>query len=174
MILNRQKVVAVDLAAARVFARRLSRLLRLGTRGFNVGIVDDREIRRLNSAFRGKARPTDVLSFPWERGEATGSRSAAALEFRSFLGDVVISAPTARRQARADGQSTGSEIHRLILHGVLHLLGYDHETDGGEMADLEQRLRRRLNIEPSPRGAKRPRHRKRGQSIRRGDKMKSC
>ena len=140
----------MDLPAARAFARRLRRLLRLGKSEFNVGIVDDGEIRRLNSTFRGKGRATDVLSFPWFQDAEGGAPSAPGSEFKGFLGDVVISAPTARRNARADGHSTRIEISRLILHGVLHLLGYDHETDDGEMSALEQSLRRRLAIEAPP------------------------
>ena len=150
MILNRQKSVAVDLASARAFARRLHRALRLGKREFNVGIVDDREIRRLNFTFRGKPGATDVLSFPWSEGDVSGARSARGREFKNFLGDVVISAPTARRNARAAGHSTRIEIDRLILHGVLHLLGYDHEVDQGEMASLELSLCQRMGIESPP------------------------
>ena len=118
--------------------------MRLGRRDFNVCFVDDPTIRRLNAAYRGQARPTDVLSFPWE--DSNGWRDGAASEFAGFLGDVVISAPTARRNARREGHSTANEIRWLILHGVLHLLGYDHETDRGEMTALELSLRERLGI----------------------------
>ena len=162
----------MDLPAARAFARRLSRLLRLGKREFNVGIVDDREIRRLNSTFRGKPRATDVLSFPWSQGAEGGKRSAVGSEFKGFLGDVVISAPTARRNARAEGHSARIEICRLILHGVLHLLGYDHETDQGEMSALEQSLRRRMAIEAASGKRKKAPGRSRGHAGRRDDKMK--
>jgi probable rRNA maturation factor len=169
LILNRQKAVAVDLVASRAFARRLHRVLRLGKRTFDVGIVDDREIRRLNSTFRGKPRATDVLSFPWLQGVKDGARVAVGVEFKNFLGDVVISAPTARRNARAAGHSTRIEISQLILHGVLHLLGYDHETDQGEMAALEHSLRRRLRIEgPPARGKKAPRRTRGHRSARNG------
>lgn len=146
MILNRQKAVELDLPAARAFARRLSRLLRLGKREFNVCFVADREIKRLNAAYRGKARPTDVLSFPWHGDENGDVKSVVGSEFRDFLGDVVISAPTAQRNAQREGQSTETEICRLILHGVLHLLGYDHETDRGEMTALELSLHGQLGI----------------------------
>ena len=172
MILNRQKAVAVDLPAARACARRLSRLLRLGKREFNVGIVDDREIRRLNSTFRGKPRATDVLSFPWSQGAEGGKRSAVGSEFKGFLGDIVISTPAARHNARAEGHSTRIEICRLILHGVLHLLGYDHETDQGEMSALEQSLRRRMAIEAASGKRKKAPGRSRGYPGRRDDKMK--
>ena len=77
---------------------------------------------------------------------SNGGRGAAASEFAGFLGDVVISVETARRNARREGHSTANEIRWLILHGVLHLLGYDHETDRGEMTALEISLRARLGI----------------------------
>lgn len=88
----------------------------------------DREMRRVNRQFRGKDKPTDVLSFPGEEGH---------------LGDILISVPTARRQALEAGHPAERELKVLLLHGVLHCLGYDHETDQGEMERLERRLRRR-------------------------------
>lgn len=94
---------------------------------FAVRFTSDREMRRLNRDFRDKDRPTDVLSFPGEDGH---------------LGDVAISVPVARRQAEAAGHSAERELRVLMLHGVLHCLGYDHETDRGEMDRLESRLRR--------------------------------
>lgn len=158
MVLNRQRRVSVDLEGARAFVRRLRAVLKLGRREFNVCLVDDGAIARLNSDFSGKAAPTDVLSFPWVAAEAgtarapqraarrRGSQSDGGHEFDGFLGDVVISAETARRNARAEGHSTANEIRWLILHGLLHLLGYDHATDGGEMTALELSLRERLGI----------------------------
>lgn len=155
MVLNQQKRLAVDVAAARGFVRRLHRELRLGRREFNVCFVNDRAIRRLNKAYRGTDRPTDVLSFAWsEAGAGNGARPAA--EFRDFLGDVVISAQTACRNARAEGHSAREEIAWLILHGVLHLLGYDHEADRGEMTALELSLRARLGIAGSAGRRRRP------------------
>jgi probable rRNA maturation factor len=151
MVLNRQKEVSIDLPATRNFVLRLRRTLRLGKRDFNVCFVQDHEITRLNSAYRGKARPTDVLSFPWYPGSKHNGRRVSKFEFRvskdefrGFLGDIVIAAPTARRNARAEGHSTAREIRWLILHGVLHLLGHDHETDHGEMTALELAMRERL------------------------------
>lgn len=88
----------------------------------------DREMRRANRTWRGKDKTTDVLSFPGEDGH---------------LGDILISVPTARRQAEAAGHPVERELKILLLHGVLHCLGYDHETDQGEMERLERRLRRR-------------------------------
>ena len=92
----------------------------------------DARMRALNYRFRGKDRPTDVLSFPAGQGE--------------LLGDIVVSVPYAARQARRRGEQTRREIDRLLLHGYLHLLGYDHETDGGEMDALEVKLKRRLGL----------------------------
>ena len=94
-------------------------------------LAGDRLLRRLNREFRGKDRPTDVLSFP-------GGGGAAG------LGDVVISVETAGRNARGLGRTLPQELDVLALHGFLHLLGYDHETDDGSMDRLERRLRRRL------------------------------
>jgi probable rRNA maturation factor len=99
---------------------------------FAVRFTSDRAMRELNHRYRGRDYATDVLSFPGG-GTAEGRH----------LGDVVIAVPTARRQAEAAGASSGEELRRLLLHGVLHCLGYDHETDHGEMDRLERRLRRR-------------------------------
>lgn len=158
MVLNQQRRIAVDLGAARGVVRKVRTALRLGRGQFNVCFVDDARIAELNGRYRRMPLPTDVLSFPWVKvGEgsalprpARGRRYAVVpppqkKEFAGFLGDVVISAETARRNARAAGHSTTREIRWLILHGVLHLLGYDHETDRGEMTALELSLRERLD-----------------------------
>jgi probable rRNA maturation factor len=97
--------------------------------GMTVAIVPDARVRLLNRQFRRKDTPTDVLSFP--AGE------------RGYLGDVVIAAGVARRQAREQGHSLQTELRVLALHGMLHLLGYDHETDAGQMLRVERRLRRK-------------------------------
>ena len=94
-----------------------------------VAIVPDNHVRQLNRRYRRRDRPTDVLSFP--AGEP-GS-----------LGDIIIAVGVARRQARAAGHSLQAELRVLALHGLLHLLGYDHERDAGQMARLEARLRAR-------------------------------
>jgi probable rRNA maturation factor len=91
----------------------------------------DRKMRTLNRRYRRKDRPTDVLSFPSNNG---------------LLGDIVISVPYASRQAKRRREPPSREIDRLLLHGFLHLLGYDHETDEGEMDALEAKLRKRLNL----------------------------
>jgi probable rRNA maturation factor len=94
-----------------------------------VAVTSDARVRALNRRFRGKDRVTDVLSFP--SGE------------RATLGDVVIAAGVAARQAVRVGHSVQAEFRVLALHGLLHLLGYDHERDDGRMARLERRLRRK-------------------------------
>ena len=94
-----------------------------------VALVSDRKIRTLNRTYRRKDYATDVLSFP--AGDS------------GTLGDVVIATGVARRQARDAGHTLQTELRVLALHGLLHLLGYDHETDNGRMARLEARLRRR-------------------------------
>ncbi len=99
---------------------------------FVVRFVSDHEMRRLNSAYRQRRVTTDVLSFP-DDGEMAGGH----------LGDVVIAVPTARRQAMARGHGVERELRVLMLHGLLHCLGHDHETDDGAMERLERRLRRR-------------------------------
>jgi probable rRNA maturation factor len=110
-----------------------------------VAFVSDPVSRRLNRAYRGVDRPTDVLSFPTDSGwhdgrwrpEAPGSRRPA------LLGDVVIATGVARRQARRLGHGFDTEVKWLVLHGLLHLVGYDHERDEGRMAAAERALARR-------------------------------
>jgi probable rRNA maturation factor len=102
-------------------------------RSCGVRFAGDRAMRRFNREFRGKDQTTDVLSFPGGPG-APGDAG--------HLGDIVISVPAARRQAAAAGHDTEREIRILLLHGVLHCLGHDHEVDGGEMERLERQLRR--------------------------------
>jgi len=114
------------------FARRLEREVAKG-RTFDCLITGDAEMRRLNRQFRGKDYPTDVLSFPLE-----GRRGP--------LGDIAISVARARAQAREFGHSAEEEVRVLMLHGVLHLLGMDHETDEGRMARAEKRWRAALGL----------------------------
>ena len=94
-------------------------------------LTGDRAVRTLNARYRGKDKPTDVLSFPGPGGEVG-------------LGDIVISVDTAARNAKEYGRTLPQELDILALHGFLHVLGYDHETDDGTMDRLEKRLRRRL------------------------------
>jgi len=105
----------------------------------SVLLTTDAEIRRLNRRYRGMNKATDVLSFP-------AAESPAGAE--AVAGDLAISVPTARRQAAEQGHSISIEIKVLILHGLLHLAGYDHEdeADGGKMARRERLLRARLGL----------------------------
>jgi probable rRNA maturation factor len=118
--------------AIQLFARKLQRDLAKG-RPFDTLITGDAELQRLNRDYRGKDYATDVLSFPSEESD-------------SRIGDLAISAARARAQARRFGHSTEVEIRILMLHGVLHLTGLDHETDSGAMARAEKRWRARLAL----------------------------
>lgn len=102
-----------------------------------VAIATDGRVRSLNRRFLGHDRATDVLSFPSDEPPCAHPR---------HLGDVVIAAGVAARQARAAGHAMGTEVRVLALHGLLHLLGYDHERDGGRMARLERRLLRQAGL----------------------------
>jgi probable rRNA maturation factor len=121
----------------RIARARFLRVLREAARGLRVSgelalvFAGDGVLRRLNRVYRGKDRPTDVLSFPGPGGD-------------QGLGDVLISVPAAERNARRLKRTPAQELDVLALHGFLHLLGYDHETDDGTMDRLERRLRRRL------------------------------
>ncbi len=159
MFVNLQKRYVVRTASLWGFVRSLKRRLRLAKREFNVCFVDDNAIRHLNFAYRGKNKPTDVLSFAWDEAPAAFPPTAPVPPRRgehggieNFLGDVVISVETARRNATAEGHSTLDEIRWLILHGVLHMLGYDHEHDRGEMVALELALREQLGVAGGPGG----------------------
>ncbi len=101
----------------------------------SVLLTSNREMRQLNRCFRGKDKPTDVISFP-----------AAAAVTDKVAGDLAISLDIAAANARSFGHSTDEEVRVLILHGLLHLAGYDHERDKGEMARKEDRLREKLGL----------------------------
>ena len=131
-------VVIIDRQRTRRIAHaRLRRVVLGAGRAMKAGgevalvLTGDRAVRALNRRYRGKDKPTDVLSFPGPGGEAG-------------LGDIVISVDTAAANARSLGRTLPQELDVLALHGFLHVLGYDHETDDGTMERLEQRLRRRL------------------------------
>jgi probable rRNA maturation factor len=124
--------------------RWLARVAPRRARGtMTIALVSDARMRALNRRYRGKDYATDVLSFPVladlpDRPAAPRSSG----QVRSHLGDIVIARGVAGRQARAAGHGTPEELRILALHGLLHLLGYDHERDHGQMARLERRLRR--------------------------------
>jgi probable rRNA maturation factor len=137
-VIFRRVPADVPQRAVERFARKLRNLVAKG-RTFECLIAGDAELRRLNRKFRGKDEATDVLSFP----------SGTGLPAWSSLGSIAISLQRARAQARAFGHSTEDEIRILILHGVLHLTGLDHETDAGRMARAEKRWRARLGLPAS-------------------------
>ena len=111
-----------------------------------VAIVTDAVIQTLNRKFRRVNRATDVLSFP-ERGTGVFSTGCSPKRRPSpFLGDIVIARGVAAKQARALGYPLRTELRILALHGLLHLLGYDHKVDNGRMAGIEARLRRRAGL----------------------------
>lgn len=115
-----------------------------------VAVVSDATVRRLNRAYRRKDRATDVLSFP--APEVVPGFS------RVYLGDIVIARGVARRQARERGHSLATELKILALHGLLHLLGYDHTRDTGQMARLERMLRKRGGLGEALSERAAPRH----------------
>jgi probable rRNA maturation factor len=148
MILNRQRAVRAARGPLEAFLRRAKHELGLNEASLSVCLVSDTEIARMNETYRQKNGPTDVLSFPAvvRRKPVRLGRGAPAVKTGEYLGDIAISPATARRYAKKNGRKVSSELRVLILHGVLHLLGYDHETDRGEMERVERRLRKRLGL----------------------------
>jgi len=131
-VVNRQRHFKLDTDVWTTFTTKA--LAAIGnTDSATIAFVSDKKIRELNRQFRGVDKATDVLSFPAEEP--------------NNLGDVAISVETAATQAKENRLSFENEIAQLILHGLLHLSGYDHETDNGEMNRLELRLRRKLDID---------------------------
>lgn len=130
MIIDRQRRRRIAHARLRRVVTEAGRVL---NQSGEVALVltGDRAVRVLNARYRKKDKPTDVLSFPGPGGEAG-------------LGDIVISVDTAARNAKEYGRTLPQELDILALHGFLHVLGYDHETDDGTMDRLEKRLRKRL------------------------------
>ena len=121
-------------ARVRSVLARAARAARAKGTEVSVLFCADGRMRTLNRRYRAKDRSTDVLAFP--AGDVAGG----------FLGDIVISVPYAGREARRRAEPRAKEIDRLLVHGLLHLMGYDHETDEGQMDALEGRVRRRLGI----------------------------
>ncbi|HEX7330101.1 MAG TPA: rRNA maturation RNase YbeY [Pyrinomonadaceae bacterium] len=133
-VVNRQRHFKMDTEVWTTFAHKALAAIGNGESSATIAFVSDKRIRELNRQFRGIDKATDVLSFP------------AGGPDESNLGDIAISTETAATQAKENSLSFDDEIAQLILHGLLHLSGYDHETDNGEMNRLELRLRRNLGI----------------------------
>ena len=133
-VFNRTRVSVDEEAVARLVARVLEAEV-VGSAELAVEFVGERRIRALNAEHRGKDEVTDVLSFPLEdAGEGPGPAAGGPAGPPRLLGDVVVCARRALRQARDDSLPPALELAVLLVHGVLHLLGYDHETDAGQMA----------------------------------------
>jgi probable rRNA maturation factor len=148
VIENRQRAVRLARRPLEMFLRRVQDELGLQGAGVTICLVSDAEIARMNETFRKKKGPTDVLSFPSvaRRRPARLRPGSIKMKAGEYLGDIAISPATARRYARQNGRRLSSELRVLILHGVLHLLGYDHETDRGEMDRVERKLRERFGL----------------------------
>ena len=132
-VFNRQRKVFVEMKALRNFLDQLSSQMALQT-GFSVVLVSDAAMKNYNRKFRGEDRGTDVLSFSYEEDDG---------EEEPYLGDILICVDAVARQ---QGKTLLAELQVLSLHGLLHLLGYDHQADQGEMETLEGRLRREFQL----------------------------
>jgi probable rRNA maturation factor len=134
LVILRKPIAGLSEVALARFVAKATRIVRLKGE-VNILVTSSHELRRLNRTFRRKDKPTDVLSFPAVSGLS-----------ESQVSDVAISAEIAAKNAQQLGHSTAEEIKILTLHGLLHLAGYDHERDHGEMAQKERRLRRSLGL----------------------------
>lgn len=131
---NRQRKTRIDTKAWESFAEKAADAIGKSGSAATIAFVSDKAIRQLNRQFRNLDKATDVLSFPADDTDKLN------------LGDIAISVETAARQAKENGLTFDEEVAQLILHGLLHLSGYDHETDNGEMNRLEVRIRKKLGI----------------------------
>ena len=136
-VVNRQRKVRVDPEQWRGFSEKALAAIRKQPHDATIAFVSDKQIKDLNRRFRGINKATDVLSFP--AGEESNSAS-------TNLGDIAISLERAVIQAKENQLTCEQEIAQLILHGLLHLCGYDHETDKGQMNRLELKLRQMLGV----------------------------
>jgi probable rRNA maturation factor len=137
-IINRQRAQTIP-RSLHSFAERALNAIDKTDKDATIVFVSDAAIKKLNRQFRGKNYATDVLSFPTQAEKFES-------ENQSYLGEVVISTERAAAQAKENGLTFRNEVQQLILHGLLHLCGYDHETDDGEMNRLELKLRKKLGI----------------------------
>ena len=131
-VVNRQRRLQIDTRTWSNFTTKALAAIGKSESSATIAFVSDKKIRELNRQFRGVDKATDVLSFPSDGPD---------------LGDIAVSVDTAAAQAKENGLKLDEEIAQLILHGLLHLSGYNHETDNGEMNRLELRLRKKLAID---------------------------
>ncbi|MEM8964354.1 MAG: rRNA maturation RNase YbeY [Acidobacteriota bacterium] len=147
-IQNPSRYGGLDLRAIRPWIRDLVAELAPTATSFGVRLTSDRDVRGVNFTYRQRDKSTDVLSFPGALETPRGYSGDDPDESPSFddgeihLGDVIIAVPTARRQARVADHDLATELRILVLHGILHCLGYDHERDDGTMERREAELRR--------------------------------
>jgi probable rRNA maturation factor len=153
MIVNRQRRIPIAIKPLADFCQRVRRELRFPEEGVTICLVSDPVMARLNRTFRGKHGSTDVLSFPampdrpkHASGKAPFNGVSVRLDGDSYVGDIAISLEMARRNARRSSRALAAELRILILHGMIHLAGYDHESDHGQMEKFERRLRRRFGL----------------------------
>jgi probable rRNA maturation factor len=151
MIVNRQRRVRIPVQDLNRFLASAQKRLRVPNGALTVALVSDLEMKRWNRAYRGKNRPTDVLSFPLENSPRAATKSSRRPSPPSraknlYLGDIAIAPAVARKNAARFGRTFTAEMRILILHGILHLMGYDHETDQGQMDRREGLLRRDLGL----------------------------
>jgi probable rRNA maturation factor len=138
-IINRQRKIKFERHIFQFFVEKaIDKIPEAENKSVTVAFVSDKKMRALNKDFRGKNSTTDVLSFPFEPDEFETDEDN--------LGDIIISAEQAERQSKENNLDLETEIKQLILHGILHLCGYDHETDAGEMNAKELELREKLRI----------------------------
>jgi probable rRNA maturation factor len=164
MIVNRQRRLRVPVSSLERFLERVRQITNMPADSLTVCFVTDAQIARWNRIYRRKRGPTDVLSFPARETSGPAERGYRRVRERrrkhvthhfggnnsaspaSYFGDIAIAPAVARRNARSFGRTFEDEMRLLILHGALHLIGYDHEKDHGEMNRMEAHLRRRLGL----------------------------
>lgn len=138
-VVSRQRRKKMDCERWQVFSEEALKAIGKSGHEVSIAFVSDNQIRVLNKRFRGLSKSTDVLSFPAGEDPFTNATQPR-------LGDIAISVERAESQALENGLAFEDEVAQLILHGLLHLCGYDHETDEGQMNRLELRLRKQLGI----------------------------
>jgi probable rRNA maturation factor len=143
-VVNRQRLARIDARRVAILAERTLAVLGRPGATLTVAFVRDRVMRELNRKYRGQDRTTDVLSFPANDGRSDDGGSSGGDDSSEYLGDVAVSTDMANTQANEAGHTFERQVDELVLHGVLHLCGYDHEIDRGEMNRLELKLRRKL------------------------------
>ncbi len=150
-IINNQRKIKIKVEGFQEYTEKVIETIPVANGKIaTIAFVSNKKMRELNKSFRGKNSTTDVLSFPFEAEKFEKLSEPSALANAYFgadnLGDIIISVEQAGRQAEENNLNLETEIKQLILHGVLHLCGYDHEQDAGEMNELELHFRDKLGI----------------------------